>query len=150
MKMAGMSRELKIKMSWEQIASRENSAAAAVHDAIVESGPEAGVKMVKKLKQSGDYVFKESEFNTLGYLFLFQDKVPEARAVFELNVKMYPESWNVYDSLGESYIAAGDYENAKKYYEKSLALNAENENGKKMLAKIEEHERTGAPVIMSE
>jgi beta-lactamase regulating signal transducer with metallopeptidase domain len=150
MKMAGMSRELKIKMSWEKIASRENSAAAAVHDAIVESGPEAGVKMVKKLKQSGDYVFKESEFNTLGYLFLFQDKVPEARAVFELNVKMYPESWNVYDSLGESYIAAGDYENAKKYYEKSLALNAENENGKKMLAKIEEHERTGAPVIMSE
>ena len=64
----------------------------------------------------------------------------EAIAVFKLNVKMNPESWNVYDSLGEAFLAAGKYEKARSLYEKSLALNPDNENGKKMLAKIDAEE----------
>ena len=39
------------------------------------------------------------------------------------------------------FIAAGKYDCARKQYQKSLALNPDNENGKKMLAKIDEKEK---------
>jgi beta-lactamase regulating signal transducer with metallopeptidase domain len=141
-KMASLSPEERIKVLWEKISQSENSAAVLVHDAIAKKGPEAGIKTAMKLKESGDeeYYFKEGEFNTLGYLFLFGGDVDEALAVFKLNVKMNPESWNVYDSFAEGCLAAGKYDEARKYYEKSLALNPENENGRTMLAKIEKLE----------
>ncbi len=50
---------------------------------------------------------------------------------------MNPESWNAYDSLGEAMLAAGKTEKARALYEKSVAMNPDNENGKKMLAKID-------------
>lgn len=132
--------EEKIKLTWEKIEANENSAAVLVHKALMEKGPGAGAKMVKKIKAMEDKdccYFDEKEFNTLGYKFLLTKKVDEAIEVFKLNVKMYPESWNVYDSLGEGYLVAGKYDKAKKYYEKSLVLNPENENGKEMLVKVE-------------
>ena len=148
-KMAGMSAEEKIQLTWAKIEENESSAAVLVHRAVVKKGPEAAMKIAQKLKESGDdtYYFKESEFNTLGYLFLYGEKVDEALAVFELNVKMNPESWNVYDSLGEACLAAGKIECAKEHYVKSLELNPENENGQKMLAKIEVHEKGGEPIV---
>jgi beta-lactamase regulating signal transducer with metallopeptidase domain len=150
-KMASLSPEERIKVQWEKISQSENSAAVLVHDAIVKKGPDAGLKMAQKLKESGDdtYYFKEGEFNTLGYLFLFEGDVDKALAVFKLNVKMNPEAWNVYDSLGEALLAAGKYDTARKNYEKSLALNPENENGIKMLAKIEKLE-SGEEHVSSE
>ncbi len=134
-----VNREEKVKQSWMKIAENENSAAYHVGKAIKKSGIEAGMDTYKKLKTAGgDYYFKESEFNTLGYLFLMNDKHKEAIAVFELNVKAYPDSWNVYDSLGEAYAHAGKFDKAIKYYEKSVKLNPENENGMKMIQKIKE------------
>jgi beta-lactamase regulating signal transducer with metallopeptidase domain len=151
-KMSGMTPEEKVNFMWEKIEIQENSAAVLVHDAIVKNGPGAGKKMVKKLKKSGDdtYYFKESEFNTLGYVLLYGDKTKEAIEVFDLNVKMYPESWNTYDSLGEGYLVAGKLDKARKYYEKSIAMNPENENGREMLAKIAEKEKSGEKVAKKE
>jgi beta-lactamase regulating signal transducer with metallopeptidase domain len=138
-KLASLGPEERIRVLWEQISGNKSSAAVLVHEAILKKGPEAGIKTAMKLRESGDeYYFKEGEFNTLGYLFLFDGKVDDAIAVFKLNVEMNPDSWNVYDSLGEGYLAAGDYDQARDYYKKSLELNPQNENGKMMLAKIEE------------
>ena len=133
-----ISADEKMKLTWEKIEANENSAAVLVHKALVKKGPGAGAKMVKKIKAAGDdkYYFEEKEFNTLGYKFLYEKRVDEAVEVFKLNVKMYPESWNVYDSLGEGLLAAGKYDKARKFYEKSIAMNPENENGKEMLAKM--------------
>ena len=130
--------EEKIKLTWEKVEANENSAAVLVHKALMKKGPGAGAKMVEKIKSSGEdtYYFDEKEFNTLGYKFLYTKKIDEAIEVFKLNVKMYEDSWNVYDSLGEAYLVAGKYDKARKLYEKSLAMNPENENGKNMLAKI--------------
>ena len=49
---------------------------------------------------------------------------------------MNPQSANAYDSLGEAYMKAGDNEKAIKNYKKSLELNPENNNAKKMLEKL--------------
>ena len=55
-----------------------------------------------------------------------------------VNVKLYPEAWNTYDSLGEAYAIKGNKELAIKNYEKSMELNPNNEFGKLALAKLKE------------
>ena len=47
--------------------------------------------------------------------------------IFKKNVELYPDSWNVYDSLGECYAVANDNENAIEYYTKALEKAPENQ-----------------------
>ena len=74
--------------------------------------------------------------NQLGYRFLNEEKYDEAIAVFKMNVDWYPDSWNVYDSLGEAYMKSGQHDLAVNHYSRSLELNPENENGQKMLEEM--------------
>ena len=69
-----------------------------------------------------EFVNVEGTMNTLGYELLGQGKVDEAVAVFELNAEAYPESANVFDSLGDGYRAAGDTEAAIASYRKALEV----------------------------
>jgi len=80
----------------------------------------------------------EIDLNTAGYDLLFAKKVKEAIEVFKMNVKLHPESWNVYDSLGEAYAAAGDKKNAIANYEKSIELNPNSQSGKEAVAKLKQ------------
>jgi len=114
------------------------SARSALETAIEEKGAKAAVAELTaaRAKGSDKYYFLEVEFNQLGYRYLGEEKYEEAIAVFAMNVDMYPESWNVYDSLGEAYMKSGQHDLAVLNYEKSLELNPENENGKRMLDEI--------------
>jgi len=56
--------------------------------------------------------------------------------IFKLNVSEYPNSSNVYDSLGAAYMKNGQKKLAIKNYEKSLELDPENNNAKEMLKKL--------------
>lgn len=77
----------------------------------------------------------ENGLNRLGYDILETD--PRAAiALFKLNVETHPEVWNVYDSLGEAYLVAGDREAAVRNYRRSLELNPENENAREKLAEL--------------
>ena len=78
----------------------------------------------------------EHSINRAGYELMESGKRHEAIELFKLNVRLYPESWNVYDSLGEAYAAAGDTALAIQNYEKSIQLNPKNEAGKAALAKL--------------
>jgi cytochrome c-type biogenesis protein CcmH/NrfG len=53
-----------------------------------------------------------------------------------LNVEAYPQSGNVYDSLGEAYMVNGEKELAIENYEKSLKLDPDNANAVEMLNKL--------------
>ena len=66
--------------------------------------------------------------NLLGYALLQRNRVDDAIKIFKLNVEVYPQAFNTYDSLGEAYMNAGETELAIKNYEKSLELNPQNEN----------------------
>lgn len=55
-----------------------------------------------------------------------------------MNVEQYPDSWNVYDSMGEAYALDGQTDVAIKNYEKSLELNPDNKNGAEILKKLKE------------
>ena len=60
----------------------------------------------------------------------------EALEIFKLNVWLYPDSWNAYDSYGEALANNGQKEEAIKMYKKSVDLNPGNENGKKILERL--------------
>ena len=93
-------------------------------------------RAIKKEKPDNASV-SENRLNNLGYVLMRQKKLPEAIALFKLNVEFYPNAWNTYDSLGEAYMTNGDKELAIANYKKSLELNPQNSNGREMLKKLE-------------
>jgi tetratricopeptide (TPR) repeat protein len=74
----------------------------------------------------------EAEINTLGYTYLQGGKNKEAIELFRKNVKDHPESWNVFDSLGEGLAAAGDTKGAIDNYQKALAMVKDAANKKRI------------------
>lgn len=74
----------------------------------------------------------EADLNILGYTYMNGNKMKEAIEVFESNVKAHPESWNVYDSLGEALQKKGDKSGAIKNYEKALKMVGDDQNRKRI------------------
>jgi tetratricopeptide (TPR) repeat protein len=71
----------------------------------------------------------ESLVNQLGYRLLLGDgKKDDAIAVFRSNVKRYPNSANVYDSLAEAYEKTGKLDLAKENYERAVQLGGQNKD----------------------
>lgn len=64
----------------------------------------------------------EAQLNAYGYQLLNQKRNSEALAIFIRNTKEHPDSWNVWDSLGEAYAATGDKAKAVTNYRKALAM----------------------------
>ena len=69
----------------------------------------------------------EATINMLGYRYLTENDLEKAISVFLENVKRYPESPNVYDSLGEAYEKNEQLEMAKENYAKACELAAEDD-----------------------
>jgi len=76
----------------------------------------------------------EAEVNAIGYRLLGNGRTADALAVFRFNTEEFPDSWNVYDSLGEAYENSGDLDRAREMFQKSLSLNPSSPTG---LAAIE-------------
>jgi dienelactone hydrolase/predicted negative regulator of RcsB-dependent stress response len=89
------------------------------------------------LKENKDFKLVEEAVNTWAYELMEGGHLPEATALLKLNVQMYPDSGNVYDSLGEAYMNAGKKQLAIENYKKSLEKDPDNENAKKQLKKLE-------------
>ncbi|TPG42073.1 alpha/beta hydrolase-fold protein [Flavobacterium pectinovorum] len=64
----------------------------------------------------------ENTINVYAYQSLSKKDMDLAGYLFKLNVANYPQSPNVYDSLGDFYEANGDNKNAIASYEKTLIL----------------------------
>lgn len=96
---------------------------------------EGQFKMAENLLAEGAPI-DEDEINDLGYDFLYRGEVDEALQVFALNIKAFPNSWNVYDSFGEALMEKGDYKTSIEFYEKSIELNEHNHNGKEIVKKL--------------
>lgn len=119
----------------------------------IKSGKEELMKIIndKGIKEAIEqfYKFKDDQFreirkidirrneiNDLGYLLLKDGRLKDAIAIFKLNVSEHPDSWNVYDHLGEAYFKNGDTELAVENYKKSLELNPDNGNARVMLKRL--------------
>ncbi|MGU3377059.1 serine hydrolase [Chryseobacterium sp. M5A1_1a] len=102
--------------------------------------PKSAEKQFNVLNKQGENYFNtnlQDLLNSLGYDLLYADKnVNKAIEIFELAVKKYPKSANLYDSLGEAYFVNKEYDKAILNYKKSLKLNQNNENAKKYISEI--------------
>jgi tetratricopeptide (TPR) repeat protein len=96
-----------------------------------------GYRAIRKSDPS-DAAIEESALNQAGYRLLRENKIKEAIILFRLNVEFYPNSWNVYDSLGEAYAASGAKALAVISYKKSLELNPKNSGALEALKKLEQ------------
>jgi tetratricopeptide (TPR) repeat protein len=75
-----------------------------------------------KLRNEAMMIATENDINNLGYQYLFAKEIDKAIETFQKNVKDHPDSWNVYDSLGEGYAAKGEKKLAKEYYTKAYEM----------------------------
>jgi tetratricopeptide (TPR) repeat protein len=92
----------------------------------------------KKFYGRAAYDFGEGSLNTFGYQLLEGKDSAGAVQIFKLNTELFPESANVWDSLAEAYMKAGDPKNAQMNYEKALTVDPANQNAKEMLRKLKE------------
>jgi len=125
-----------VQALWGQL---KPSAATVIADAMASAGVDQARALYATIKAApaGDFVVDETALNLLGYRFLGEGHVEQAIAVFEINADAFPTSWNVYDSLGEAWLAAGDRERAAELYRRSLEINPGNANGRAALERIE-------------
>lgn len=79
----------------------------------------------------------EGDINALGYVLLNENRLEDAIKIFRLNVREFPLSANVYDSLAEAYEDAGNRNIAIQNYRRSLELNPKNTNAIEHLKKLD-------------
>ena len=105
---------------------------------ILEKDVAAAVDQYRQLKSGdpGKYNFKEAQLNALGYKLLQTGKNKEAIEILKLNAEAYPNSANVYDSIGEACMIDGQTALAIENYKKSLELDPNNKNAEEMLGKL--------------
>lgn len=79
----------------------------------------------------------EGHLNTLGLQLVFNPATSnQGIKVFQLAVSLFPNSANLYDSLGEGYLFIGDKTKAMESFEKSLELNSQNQNAIQRLEQL--------------
>jgi uncharacterized protein len=62
----------------------------------------------------------EAVLNLFGYQRLYEGKVDEAIQALTVNMRNWPESPNVYDSLGEAHEARNELLEARRYYQRAV------------------------------
>jgi CubicO group peptidase (beta-lactamase class C family) len=102
--------------------------------AVRDRGVDVAITEFENALKSGG--ISENSINSAGYRLLSKKQTADAIRIFGLNVELHPQSPNVYDSLGEAYMEAGDKARATKNYQKSLALDPKNRNAVERLAEL--------------
>jgi CubicO group peptidase (beta-lactamase class C family) len=115
---------------------RKKSMANSLKKRIKEQGLESTLTWYASIENINDFIIDNNEINGLGYEFLQSDQTKIAIEIFKINTKAFPESWNVYDSLGEAYMTDKQNKLAIENYEKSLALNPNNSYAIEALKKL--------------
>lgn len=91
-------------------------------------------------KDSLDPAINEGNFNRLGYNKLRSDNFEEAKQIFKINMELYPNSSNVYDSYAEALRKSGDTVQAIEFYKKSIAIDSGNRDAKRFIEKYDTKE----------
>jgi CubicO group peptidase (beta-lactamase class C family) len=88
---------------------------------VTEGEVDAGTRMILSAIEEGRAagVVEEGTINQLGYALLKGGHAEAAIAIFEYNITSFPESPNVYDSLGEALESAGRIDEARSSYRKA-------------------------------
>lgn len=87
-------------------------------------------------KDSLDRTIRERNLNRLGYYYMGENRMDDAKAIFRINIALYPNSSNTYDSMGDAYRREKDTVKAIEFYKKALAINPENRGSKRNIERL--------------
>jgi tetratricopeptide (TPR) repeat protein len=80
----------------------------------------------------------EGLINQIAYYYLRINESDLATQIFKLNIHLFPESWNVYDSYGEVLVKTGKINEAIMNYKKAIKLNPNSKSSEEMLKKLQD------------
>lgn len=122
--------------------SRPTTLEEEMGEAYRRSGATAALARYRELRERyygrGGYDFGERSLNAFGYELIGKGDREGAIAVLRENATEFPRSGNVWDSLGEAYLAAGNATLASIYYRKALEIDPQNADALEKLKKLEE------------
>ena len=95
----------------------------------------------RKIRESSNeykahYDNLESKLNQLGYYYVRLNQLESASLIFKLNMDLFPDKANVYDSYAESLYLLGNTPGAIEHYQKALELDPNLNSSKNMLQKL--------------
>jgi CubicO group peptidase (beta-lactamase class C family) len=79
----------------------------------------------------------ERGLNVMGYLAMQEQALGLARALFELNTRLFPDAYNTWDSLGEVLLALGHEQQALEAYTRSLELEPDNVGARQQIDRLQ-------------
>lgn len=88
-------------------------------------------------KDNPDFKLDEHALEDWGDNLAVDSHLPEAIAILQLNVSLYPDSSDGYGHLGGAYAKSGQKQLAIDNYKKALEKNPESEEAKKQLKELE-------------
>jgi CubicO group peptidase (beta-lactamase class C family) len=109
-----------------------------LYNEVIAKGAVEALRDYRERRKTAKEALDENQMNRLGYNLMTAKRVKDAIEVFKLNVEDYPQSANVYDSLGEAYMENGDKELAIKNYQRAVELDPKNTNAIETLKKLSE------------
>jgi CubicO group peptidase (beta-lactamase class C family) len=95
-------------------------------------GATAAIDEFRQLERDRAPGISEGLLNSAGYLLLGGGDVAGAILLFEENVRAYPSSANVYDSLGDAYLAARRDVAARDAYARSVQIDPTNSHARRL------------------
>lgn len=120
----------------------------ALAESIEQHGLSRTKQWVAAITEGGakDYFVDEFEINNLGYNYLLKEQIDKSILVFHVNTKLFPESANVFDSLGEAYLAQGNQKLAFDNYKRALDMDPGNTHAISVIRQIE-NDRIGQKIV---
>ncbi len=100
---------------------------------------DAALKAYTDLKSSNpnDEAVNEEALNNFGYQLLSAHLTQQAQDLFYINMNLYPQSANVYDSYAEACLKLGDKAQALEFYKRTLSMQPQNPNATRIVAELE-------------
>ena len=100
---------------------------------------DAALKAYTDLKSSNpnDEAVNEEALNNFGYQLLSAHLTQQAQDLFYINMNLYPQSANVYDSYAEACLKLGDKREALIHYKRASKLDPNNTNALRIVAELE-------------
>lgn len=100
---------------------------------------DAALKAYTDLKSGNpnDAAVNEEALNSFGYQLLSAHLTQQAQDLFYINMNLYPQSANVYDSYAEACLKLGDKREALINYKRASKLDPNNTNALRIVAELE-------------
>ena len=101
------------------------------------ASPYSDAQLLEFANTTKPYSKSSNELNTYGYVKMAAGEMDKAEAAFRINIKLYPNDPNLYDSMGDFYVKTNKPSLAKENYQKRLELEPSNEDTRKKLMQLQ-------------